>query len=185
MDPFLLGEDVAAASVAAQVARYAPGGQACELQLCAADAWPLSMPAHRGPLLLVRTPHEPQDVVRACQPLLTTLPGARGVVLLDPSPSLTASVLQKALEAAGMQHIARNTVILASGRGGTAGAKALLQLSEAGPAAAVPLPLTRSAGSGPAPRIAVARDAAFAPRFSEWVRPVQQLEAAGAGGRKG
>ena len=162
MDTFLL----AGAALEAHVACYAQP-EAGLLQLCAVDTWPQGLSAQRRVVLLVRMPHVPQDVVSACQQLTPELLAAvHAVALLDPAPSLTLSLLHKALDAAGLQHVAKPAIILSSHCRSNA-ASQLLQLAEP-LVASDKLSLTRSPNPNGGPtRIAVARDAAFCPRFSE------------------
>ncbi len=125
-----------------------------------------------GVVLLIWQPQVPADLVQACQPLPTalSLPDAasriRGLLLVDPSPSLTVSVTHKALEGAGMQGLSRKPVVLAprSGQAPQAALQALLQLADGLPH---PLPPQPALPPGASIRIAVARDDAFCPPFHE------------------
>jgi hypothetical protein len=162
MDPFLL----AGTPLETHIARYAqPEGGA--IQVCAVDTWRPS--AQRRAVLLVRMPHVPQDVIRACRRLEPDLlAGVHAVCLVDPAPSLTLSLLQKALDAEGLQHIAKPAIILGNSQSrSNATVSQLLQLADPLATDRVPLARLPNPNVGGPIVVAIARDAAFCPRFSE------------------
>ncbi|PNH04808.1 ATP-dependent Clp protease proteolytic subunit [Tetrabaena socialis] len=164
-DTFLLGPG---ASLEAHI------GQTCSmpeaLLLVSLDPEQQLLP-RSGVVLLIWQPQVPADLVQACKPLppgLTDASCVRGLLLVDPAPSLTLSVTHKTLEGAGMHALARKPTVLATRTLQTPAATlvtALLQLADSLPPSPAPRPAL-PLGSG-AVRIAVARDDAFGPCFHE------------------
>jgi hypothetical protein len=134
-----------------------------------------------GYVLLAASAQVPADVVHQVKrtfekaPQLRDASHVRGVLLLDAGPSLTSSMVQKALGSAGLAQLARKPVtIVARGTPAAAAVQLLSSLAEPLPPLA---PLAAPAPpSGPV-RVAVARDEAFSPPFQE---NLQTLAAAGA-----
>ncbi|KAG2499042.1 hypothetical protein HYH03_003227 [Edaphochlamys debaryana] len=175
VDPFLLGAGTSLESALAAQPQPQTTSADTLLLVSLDPALPSGQLLPRsGVVLLVWQPQVPADIVAACAGLPSALTDGscvRGILLVDPSPSLTLSVTHKALEGAGLAALARKPTVLA-GRTSAAPAVAfqsLLPLSEPLPPPPSPTPMTPTTphhGSGGV-RIAVARDDAFGPVFHE------------------
>lgn len=172
VDTFLLGPD---ASLESHIAQYCVGDG---LQLISLEPSLTPLP-RAGIVLLLWQPQVPHDIVQACSamgPFLTDGSGVKGLLLVDPSPSLTLSVTHKALEGAGLQKLARKLTVLATRttQAPHATIQALQHLAEQLP---LPLPVQPSPLPNGSARIAVARDETFGPCFHENLTLLQQCGA--------